>query len=84
MKKMNNKLLKNELPSLMHKLGVSYFAYGTIKNGRKKIADYYKLCSPISDNQLNQLKEYFPAITTGKSVSQYAPELKQAVLILPK
>lgn len=69
--------------STLYKLGISYHAHGTIRNGRKVNAYYYKLCSPATLEQLKLLREQFPHVVTGYGYSQFAPEMRKAVLIFP-
>ena len=69
--------------STLYNLGLSYYAHGTIKQGRKVQAYYYKLCKPATSEQIQMLRESFPYVTTGYGYSEYAPELRASVLIFP-
>lgn len=69
--------------STLYNLGLSYYAYGTIKNGRKVQAYYYKLSKPATSEQIQALREAFPYVSTGYGYSLYAPELRKSVLIFP-
>lgn len=69
--------------STLYNLGLSYYAYGTIKQGRKVQAYYYKLCKPATPEQTQALQSVFPHVTEGTSRAQYAPELRANVLIFP-
>jgi len=69
--------------STLYTLGLSYYAHGTVKQGRKVQAYYYKLCKPATTEQLAELLKVFPHVHTGQSQSQYAPELKASVLLFP-
>lgn len=67
--------------STLYNLGLSYYAHGTIKQGRKTMAYYYKLCKPATPEQIQALRAVFPYVTEGVSRTQYAPELRACVLI---
>lgn len=69
--------------STLYTLGLSYYAHGTVKQGRKVQAYFYKLCKTATPEQLAELRKVFPYVHTGKSQSQYAPELKASVLVFP-
>lgn len=68
----------------LYKAGVSYYASGTIKNGRKIAAYYFRLSKPATVEQLNQLKKLYPQMTTGNSYNEFAPEIQSPVLIFWK
>ena len=67
----------------LHKAGINYHAYGTIKNGRKVTAYFYKLNSTPTSEQMAKLREEFPHVSTGYGYSEFAPEQRKAVLIFP-
>lgn len=69
--------------STLYTLGLSYYAYGTVKQGRKVQAYFYKLSKPATPEQLAELRKVFPHVHTGQRQSQYAPELKASVLLFP-
>jgi hypothetical protein len=69
--------------STLYTLGLSYYAHGTVKQGRKVQAYFYKLCNPATPEQLAEIRKVFPHVHTGQSQSQYAPELKASVLLFP-
>lgn len=64
-------------------MGLSYYAHGTLKQGRKVQAYFYKLCKPATFEQLQELHKTFPHVSTGYGQSEYAPELRASVLIFP-
>jgi len=69
--------------STLYNLGFSYYAHGTIKNGRKVQAYYYKLSKPATSEQIQTLREAFPYVSTGYCYSQFAPEIRASILIFP-
>ena len=64
----------------LNKLGVSYFEFGTIKQGRIKLYDYYKTdrLTPIQKNELIKL-----GCKIYKVGSTYAPEIIKAAICFP-
>lgn len=69
--------------STLYNLGLSYYAHGTIKQGRKVQAYFYKMCKAATPEQIQSLRETFPHVTTGYGHSEYAPEIRASVLIFP-
>ena len=69
--------------STLYNLGLSYYAHGTLKQGRKVRAYFYKLCKPATSQQLQALREVYPYASTGYGYSEYAPEQRASVLIFP-
>jgi hypothetical protein len=69
--------------STLYNLGLSYYAHGTIKQGRKLQAYFYKLSKPATSEQIQELRKNYPNIYTGYAGSQYAPEQRASVLIFP-
>lgn len=69
--------------STLYTMGLSYYAHGTIKQGRMVQAYFYKLSKPATSEQLNELRKQYPYVSTGYGYSQYAPELRASVLIFP-
>lgn len=69
--------------STLYNLGMFYYAHGTIKQGRKVQAYFYKMCKQATSEQIQKLRETFPHVTTGYGYSQYVPELRASVLIFP-
>ena len=69
--------------STLYNAGVSYYAHGTIKDGRKTVAYFYKLCKPATLEQLETIRKAHPKMSTGRANSQYAPEVCSSVLIFP-
>ena len=67
----------------LYALGINYHAFGTLKNGRKVAAYFYKLHTAPSSEQLAKLREEFPHVSTGYGFSEFAPELRRVVLIFP-
>ena len=67
----------------LYKAGIHYHAYGTIKNGRKVTAYFYKLNSTPTSEQIAKLREEFPHVSTGYGYREFAPELRKSVLIFP-
>lgn len=57
--------------------GISYYEFGTIKQGRKKLYDYYK-----TDKITQQQKEFLESngAIIKLSYCQYAPEIKSALI----
>jgi hypothetical protein len=69
--------------STLYNLGVSYYAYGTIKTGRKVYGYFYKLSKPATVEQIEAIRKEYPYVETHRSQSQYAPELTASVLMFP-
>lgn len=46
----------------LYKAGISYHAYGTIKQGRKVQAYFYKLCKPATTEQIAELRKAYPHV----------------------
>jgi hypothetical protein len=69
--------------STLYNLGLSYYAHGTIKQGRKVQAYFYKLCKPATSEQIQELRKSYPHVSTGYGYNQYAPEQRASVLIFP-
>lgn len=66
----------------LYKAGIAYHSTGTIKSGRKVLAYYYKLCNPITAEQLQAIQAVIPEVTTGDYRAQYAPEITGKVLVI--
>lgn len=69
--------------STLYTLGLSYYAHGTLKQGRKTVAYYYKLCKPATSEQIQEIRKTYPHASTGYGYSEYAPEQRASVLIFP-
>ena len=69
--------------SELYRAGVDYYQHGAIKNGRKVVAYFYKLCKPATVEQIAALREKFPHISTGYGYGEFAPEQRREVLIFP-
>lgn len=69
--------------STLYSLGLSYYAHGTIKQGRKVQAYFYKLSKPATSEQIQELRKVYPYVSTGYGYNQYAPEIRSSVLIFP-
>ena len=67
----------------LYHAGISYYSHGTIKDGRKVKAYFYKLSVPATSDQIQLLRVNFPYVQTGYGFSEFAPELKRSVLIFP-
>lgn len=69
--------------STLYNLGLSYYSYGTIKQGRKVQAYFYKLTKPATSEQIQELRKSYHHVSTGYGYNQYAPEQRSSVLIFP-
>lgn len=69
--------------STLYRAGINYYAHGTIKNGRKVVAYFYKLTKPATSEQIAAVRDAFPHVSTGYGYNEYAPENRSAVLIFP-
>ena len=69
--------------STLYNLGLSYYAHGTIKQGRKVQAYFYKLSKPATNEEIQELRKSCPYVSTGYGYNQYAPEQRASVLIFP-
>jgi hypothetical protein len=66
---------------LMQSAGVSYFNYGTQRDGRKKLFDWY-MTDPLSAEQKANLEKGGATIRGVKS--EYAPEMQRALVCFDK
>lgn len=73
----------NEAASRLYRAGVSYYAYGTIKQGKTALFNYYK-ADKVTDAQLEALREYCPDVQVKGARSEYAPELRSVLVCFPK
>ena len=69
--------------SKLYELDISFYAHGTIQQGRKVAAYFYKLTAPATIEQIHKLRAYYPYVQTGFGHSEYAPEQVASVLIFP-
>lgn len=67
----------------LYKTGVSYHAFGVIKQGKSAMFDYYKADS-ITEDQIATLKQFCPDMQVAGMRSQYAPELRSVCIMFPK
>ena len=67
----------------LYRHGISFYHTGTIKNGRKIVAYFFKLSKPVTPNQIAELRKTIPHIQTAHGVSEFAPELRSIVLTIP-
>ena len=65
----------------LESVGVTYHAFGMIKNGRKKVADYYKT-DKLTSVQLDALRAMGLEVRTCSP--EYAPEIKNPIICFPK
>ena len=73
---------KYQIPSFLYRLDVRTYGAGVIKDGRRKVADYYK-CDPLTDQQMAAIREAIPSVSFGTAVAKYAPEQVSRVIIIP-
>lgn len=73
----------SEAGSKLYRAGVSYHAYGTIKQGTKALFNYFK-ADNITDSQIVALREYCPDMQVTGMRSEYAPELRSVCIMFPK
>ena len=73
----------SEAASRLYRAGVSYHAYGTIKQGNSALFDYYK-ADKVTDEQLATIRQYCPDVQLKGTRSQYAPELRSVIVCFPK
>lgn len=70
-----------DLIHFMDEIGIRWHEDGVVKNGKDKIADYFK-CDAISDEQKEKLNKKFGGwITFSKSQLQYAPEIIKPIIL---
>jgi hypothetical protein len=67
--------------SIMNGLNISYFDYGLIKQGRKKLFNYYKT-DKISAEQKHALEK--AGCTIKGAFCEYAPEIRSVLICFPK
>ena len=72
-----------DLMQAFERAGFRYYAFGTLKDGRKTVAEYYK-GDKLTDTAKAILKEFCPQITFGCARPEYAPEMSAQVVIIPK
>lgn len=73
----------SEAGSRLYRAGVSYHAYGTIKQGNDALFTYFK-ADKVTDEQLATLKQYCPDVQVKGIGAQYAPELRSVAICFPK
>jgi len=73
----------NEAASRLYRAGVSYYDYGTIKQGKTALFDYYK-SDKVTDEQLAIIRQYCPDVQVKGVRSEYAPELRAVIVCFPK
>lgn len=65
---------------ILESAGVTYYNFGALKQGRKKLADFYQ-SDKITTSQRDIL-EKAGCIIRG-SFKEYAPELKSVMILFP-
>lgn len=70
-----------ELMRLFEKSGFSFYSFGTIKEGKKKIADFYK--GDLTPKIKQKLIEHVPNVYFLNSQKQFAPEIKENLVCIP-
>lgn len=75
-------MLKSQIASFLYSVGVNYHEFGTIKQGKKKVFDYFK-AERLTDNQKSLILESIPNCEFKTSSHQYAPEIKRALICIP-
>ena len=73
----------SEAASRLYRAGVSYHDFGTIKQGKTALFNYYK-CDKVTDEQLATIRQYCPDVQLKGVRSQYAPELRSVIVCFPK
>jgi hypothetical protein len=73
----------SEAASVIYRAGVSYHAFGTIKQGRAALFNYYK-CDKVTEEQLETIRQYCPDVQVKGIAPTYAPELRSVALCFPK
>ena len=69
--------------STLYRNGVSYHAFGVIKQGKTMLFDYYK-CDKVTDEQAEALRQFCPDMQVKGCRAEYAPELRSVLLCFPK
>lgn len=69
--------------SKLYRMGISFYSTGVIKNGRKSVAYYYRLSSPVTSEQISKIRKRFPYVETGYGCNEFSPENRHQVLIFP-
>ena len=70
-------------PSTLYSIGVNYYAYGVIKDGKTALFDYYKT-DGINDAQKAAILAFCPYAVFGIVRKEFAPEIKAATVAFPK
>lgn len=73
----------SEAASVIYRAGVSYHAFGTIKQGKTALFEYYK-CDKVSPDQLETIRAFCPDVQVKGISATYAPELRSVALCFPK
>lgn len=76
------KLLKSQIGRFLYESGINYFDYGTVKKQGKKVYDYFKI-APITPDQEAAILRKIPRAAFGMAQSQFAPEQRKRVLLIP-
>lgn len=73
------KLFDFEQASTLYKLGVSYHAYGDIKDGRKIVARWFK-SDKVTAEQKEALQALDGSVYFISASPEYAPEIKNVLV----
>ena len=73
---------KSQIGGFLYRLGISYYDFGAIKNGRKKVADYFKTDRLTEDQRAAIVAAIPPAYFLG-AAPQYAPEIRRVLICIP-
>ncbi len=73
----------NDAANRLYSAGINYYDYGTIKQGKTALFNYYK-CDKVTEDQLATIRQYCPDVQVKGARSQYAPELRSVLVCFPK
>lgn len=74
---------KADTASTIYRLGISYYAFGTLSQGKAKLFDYFK-CDKVTQEQIEALRSFCPDLQIKGVSPSYAPELRSVLLCFPK
>lgn len=73
----------SQAANYVYRTGVSYHAYGTVKQGKVAMFDFFQ-CDSVTDAQVASLREWCPEMQVRGVRHKHAPEMTCVHLLFPK